>query len=210
MNQGRDQYRALAAESERGKLKTSQEMARLETEGRTALTQQVLDSDFQREQLVRTKDNQLENSMQKVHKGYASQLEDQRRQYEDILDAFKNDAAAKATAIRQDAEFNLRMERRTSAARQNELIREYEKRLSDQKNEFVEELKSQKLASEKALMELDRKAHQEQEEQARLGNQQIAQLEQQYQERERVSARNYQDQIEKLKRSNALLQSKKS
>ncbi len=210
MNQGRDQYRALASQNERERIKSTQELAKTETEGRTALTQQVMDADFQREQLIRSKDSQQDQSNQKLHRHYSSQLEDQRRQYEEILESFQNDAAAKSQTQRQESEFALRMERRTSAARQNELIREYEKRLSDQKDQFSDELKSQKLTSEKAIRDLETKHRQDQEEQARLGNHEVAQLEQQYQERERVSARNYQEQIEKLKRSNALLQSKKS
>lgn len=210
MNQGRDQLRSLASQTEREKIKSTQELARVETEGRTALTQQVMDSDFQREQLIRSKDAKQDMATQKIHRHYSSQLEDQRRQYEEILEAFRNDAAAKSATQRQEAEFALRMERRTSAAQQNELTREYEKRLSDQKDHLSEELKGQKLASEKAIRDLETKHRQDQEQQARLGDQHTAQLEQQYQERERVSARNYQDQIEKLKRSNALLQSKKS
>ena len=48
------------------------------------------------------------------------------------------------------------------------------------------------------------------DEQARSYEQRIAQLEFQHKERERYISQNYQDEMEKLKRSNAILVQKKS
>jgi hypothetical protein len=82
--------------------------------------------------------------------------------------------------------------------------------LSDQKAEFegvIDELKTQ---SQLALRENDRKNRQSLDEQARTYEQRLAQAEYQYKERERYTVQNYQEQLEKAQRSNALLAKKKS
>ena len=137
-------------------------------------------------------------------------LEHQRRQYDEIMTTSKNDASAKMQALRQEGDFNMKMAQRSFNAQQNELIREYEKKLADQKVEHDKTLDEIKSSAERTVREAGRQARVDSEAQARANEQKLAQIEMQHKERERYVTQNYQDDLEKMKRSNALLIQKKS
>ena len=102
------------------------------------------------------------------------------------------------------------MTRKAFYDRQNELIRDYEKRLDDARAESEELLQRGREDTGRSLRELERRHREEMEEAEGLSSKRVAQLEEQYRNRERVMARNYQEEIEKLKRAHAQLQSQKS
>ena len=137
-------------------------------------------------------------------------MDQQRRHYEDVIQDLKNDANARIASMRQDYEFNSKMAQKAFSARQNELIREYEKKLADQKSESDVQIADLKSALAVSQREADRRTRQALEEQSKGYEQRIAQNEFQTKERERVISQNYQDELEKVKRSNALLIQKKS
>jgi hypothetical protein len=156
------------------------------------------------------KERELVRALSSNDKIRSREMEVLRRKYEEILEGVKNDAADKVLLAREQADFENRMTRRAFSAQQNELIRDYEKRLDDTRAESVEQVKKAQEEAQKTIRELEGKQRDEMERNATISQRRIAQLEQQYQNRERIIARNYQEEIEKLKRSNAQLQSKKS
>ncbi len=156
------------------------------------------------------KERELVRALSSNDKIRSREMEILRRKYEEILEGVKNDAADKILAAREQADFENRMTRRAFSAQQNELIRDYEKRLDDTRAESVEQVKKAQDESQKTIRELEGRQRDELERNSTISQRRIAQLEQQYQNRERIIARNYQEEIEKLKRSNAQLQSKKS
>jgi len=156
------------------------------------------------------KERELARALSSNDKIRTREAEAMRRKYEEILDGLKNDAADKILLVREQADFENRMTRRAFSAQQNELIRDYEKRLDDTRAESVEQVKKAQEDAQKTIRELEGKQRDEMEKNATTTQRRIDQLEQQYQNRERTIARNYQEEIEKLKRSHAQLQSKKS
>jgi hypothetical protein len=156
------------------------------------------------------KERELARALTSNDKTRSRELEVLRRKYEEILDGVKNDAADKILLAREQADFENRMTRRAFSAQQNELIRDFEKRLDDTRAESEELVKKSQEEAQKSIRELEEKHRNELDRTTTISTRRLAQLEQQYQNRERTIARNYQEEIEKLKRSNAQLQSKKS
>ena len=169
----------------------------------------VRDVEYMRDTALRSKDYETTRQIDKFNKNYSIFMERQRREYEEILQAQKNEGDAKINTLRQESEFNSRMAQRSFASRQNELIREYDKKISDQKQDFESQLEAEKGHAQKTLRDGERKHRTDLEEQARAYEQKIAQLEYQQKERERYLTQNHQDELEKVKRSNALLIQKK-
>lgn len=177
---------------------------------RSQLLQGIQDAEFMKDTTVRNQEIDHQRETENLHRVYSRMLEQQRKQYEEILTSTKNDSLAKLQTARLDSDFEAKMNYRTFSAKQNELIREFEKKLADQKAEYdsvVEELKSDKARTQR---EAERTKRQDLDEQAKGYEQKLAQLEYQHKERERYITENYSDEIEKVKRSNALLIRKKS
>jgi hypothetical protein len=156
------------------------------------------------------KERELARALSSNDKTRTRELEVLRRKYEEILEGVKNDAADKILLAREQADFENRMTRRAFSAQQNELIRDFEKRLDDTRAESEELVKKTQEEAQKSMRKLEEKQRNELDQTTTISTRRLAQLEQQYQNRERTIARNYQEEIEKLKRSNAQLQSKKS
>lgn len=173
------------------------------------MLQHVQDTEFIKDNTLRNQELDHMRETQNLNRNYSTMLDRQRRQYEEILVTSKNDAAAKIQAVRQEAEFQSKMAQRAFSAQQNELIRGYEKKLNDQKTSYEEVLYDAKAQADRQVRENDRKNRLELEEQSRAYEQKIAQMEFQQKERERYLTRNFQDELEKVRRSNALLAKKK-
>jgi hypothetical protein len=202
-------YSELRVDSERDKTRLKQDLAVAETRGKLALSRQAIESEFERDIVLDVKDSQYQRMAQNLERHYKQELENQRRNFEDRMESMTKEAQIKTDELRQEADFQLKLERRASAARQNELIRDYEGRLSDQRQEFAEELRAAKVATDKSILNLDQKHRQEMDQVTSQHERRLAGLEQQTQERERLSAKNHQEQLEKLKRAHALVLAKK-
>jgi hypothetical protein len=90
------------------------------------------------------------------------------------------------------------------------VIREYEKKLSEQKTEFDFKLEDLKAQTNVDLRAAERRSKQELELQAKGYEQRIAQIDAQNKERERYIAQGYQDELDRTRRSYELLNKKKS
>lgn len=155
-------------------------------------------------------EEQFRREIENLTKHYSKMMERQRREYEDILNAQKDDASARMLNLRQEHEFNSKIAQREASVRHNEQVREYDKKLAEQKQDYEARMEEVKISTQQELREGERKNRQALEEMKRAYEQRIAVLESQQKERERYLASNYQDEIEKVKRSNALLIQKKS
>lgn len=133
-----------------------------------------------------------------------------RRQYDEQIETLRNNAAAALQAERMDGEFALRMQHRALTFRQNELIREYEKKLADQKEELVGIAEQTRAQADKAVRDAERDRNRALDEQKKVYEQKIAVIEAQHKERDRIAEQNHLEEIEKVKRSNAILVQKKS
>ncbi|HCM40563.1 MAG: hypothetical protein A2Z97_00535 [Bdellovibrionales bacterium GWB1_52_6] len=145
-----------------------------------------------------------------AQKNVAQYIEKQRREFEEIARTQKEESSTRLMSVQQQANFNMKMAQRAFAAKQNEIVREYDKKLTDQKREYDDRLDEMKSQSHQAVRDADRRNKLALDEQQRMFDQRLSQLEVQHKERERYITENYQEDLEKVKRSNALLIQKKS
>jgi hypothetical protein len=162
------------------------------------------------ERMLRDKDYQANRQMDSLNHNYSNDLERQRREYESVINQLKSDHTQKITDVRQQADFNAKMAQRNFASQQYEISKSYERKLEEQKTSYEDALSNLKEQLATHQHEAERRTRQLLDEQAKGYEQKIAQMEYQIKERERTISDNYQDQIEKLKRSNALLIQRKS
>ena len=207
-------YRANMMESENMHANKEATIVRDKTfenqQERASLSTAIADLEYSKGVALRDKDQNNMREAEVATRSSTEALEGQRRQYEELLQTQSLGARSKIAAQRQDTEFSSKMNQRASISKQNELVRDYERKLSDQKTDFDLTLKDMKGKTDVMLREADRKNKFALEEQARNYEQRIVQSEVQTKERERMTERNYEDELDKIRRSNALLISKKS
>lgn len=200
----------VSAEKEQASTRSLRAQEALHHDEKSLLMAGIQDAEFTKDSTLRAKDQTAARSQDTLLRTYGQSLEHQKREYENIIDALRADSSTKLTAQRQESDFERKMAQRTFATQQNELIRESEKKLSDQKLEYESRFDLLKSQAQQAVQEAERRARTSLEEQGRNYEQRLTQLETQNKERERYTAQNYEDQLEKVKRSNALLIQKKS
>jgi hypothetical protein len=205
-----DQYKQTIEDHQE---KETQMHQRNNTE-RTINQNRYLDSihelDEQAKVRLKEKDAYTERAKEHLYRQFGNALERQKRDYEHIFASTNLDHEARLSSLRQEMEINAKVSQRALNARQNELIRDYEKKLSDQKIEYdfiIDELKSQ---AQLDVRNLERKSRQELETQSKMYEQKLAQTEAQNKERERYIAQNNQDEMDRMRRSYELLSKKKS
>ena len=159
---------------------------------------------------LRDKEYQSNRQLETSQHNYANTLERQRHDYDSLLAQSRTDSSVKITDVRQQAEFDSKMAQRNFAIQQNELIRNYDRKLDEQKTYYEDTIQNLKDQLTQNNREAERRTHQLLDDQQKGYEQKIAQNEFQSKERERTIGNNYQDQIEKLKRSNALLIQRKT
>lgn len=169
----------------------------------------VTDTEASKNQVLRTAHQDNERELEIMARAYSQSTQRQRNDYDVIVQTLRDDASSRVNTVRQEAEFAMKTQHRATAVRENELIRGYEKKLADQKTEYETRLDDVKIEAAQKLRELERRDKQIYDDQGRAYDQRISQLEAQQKERERIVTQNFEDQLDKVKRSNALLQSKK-
>jgi len=206
--QVRIQEQKVEAEGRENKLRNA---SRLEIDSdRKRYGQYIQDSDFQKQQTINTKELSHARETQKLQKAGALSLEEQRRQFEDAMETMHYAADQKMNALRSDLEFQLKQAHREYAANYNEAARAAEKRLNDQKEDYELQLSTGKHESQKALREQEKRFKSLSDDQVRSYEQRMKQMEMQHKEKERSIAESYEDEIEKLRHTNAALVQKKS
>lgn len=162
------------------------------------------------ERMLRDKDYQANRQMEALNHNYSNDLERQKREYEGVINQLKSEHSQKVSEVRQQADFNAKLAQRNFASQRYEVSKAYERKLEEQKTSYEDAVSHLKEQLATHQHEAERRTRQLLDEQAKGYEQKIAQMEYQNKERERTISDNYQDQIEKLKRSNALLIQRKS
>jgi hypothetical protein len=205
-----DRYNDLLADKRQTETRMAMNQSLQRHEDQAAYLDSVVELTNDRDESIRNKEAEHQRASDALTHDHARVLDQQRREYDDIVQNLKNDASDRLTAQRQESAFNAKMAQKAFSSRQNELIRDYEKKLADQKDQYESELGDVKSELATTQRESERRTAHALEEQSKGYEQRIAQLEFQNKERERLVSQNYQDELEKVKRSNALLIQKKS
>lgn len=168
--------------------------------------------DVQKNHEIAIKNKNYENEKQVDHisRNYETTMDRQRRELEEQFADAKNDSQLKMSDLRQQHLFEARMAQKEFNTRQSELVRSYEKKLDEQKALSDNQITTLKEQMAHEHNETQRRTKQMLDEQSKGYEQKIAQLEYASKERERTISENYQDQIDKLKRSNALIIQRRS
>ncbi len=188
-------YRQNASEKEADLSQYHESLADFEEVSKTQFLNQSRDHERQREALIRN---------------FSNMMEQQRREYEHILAVGREESGEKLSSIQRDSAFNAKIVQRSFTKEKNEIIREYERKLADQQADFEkkqEELKSQ---SQIGMRDVERRSKQDLEVLSKNYEQKLVQLEVQHKERERYLEQNFQDEIDRTKRSYEFLNKKKS
>ncbi|MGK5082154.1 hypothetical protein WDW37_02530 [Bdellovibrionota bacterium FG-1] len=166
--------------------------------------------ELEKEEAIRNRDYDHSRETEGMNRSFSQMNQRQRNEFETMIQAVRDDAATKMGAFRQEADFQSKMAHRNFASKQNETIREYDKKIADQKidyDERIDELRSQLQLTQR---EGERKVRTGLEDQSRQYEQRIAQLLAQHEEKERSMTQNFQEEIEKVRRSHVINPSKKS
>lgn len=141
---------------------------------------------------------------------FGSMFERQSKEYEQVVDTIRNDAKEKIFQAQKENDENIKLAQRTLSAKQNELIREYEKKLADQKKDYELTLEDVKIQTQSELRKTDSRSKQELENQAKGYEQKLSQIDAQYKERERNLSQIHQEELDRIRRSYELASQKKS
>lgn len=134
---------------------------------------------------------------------------DLRRHYEGIIAERDTESTTRMQEVRNQAEFEKRGLRREFQAQNSDLLREHDKKLTAQKLASEDQLRDLKAKLDTHTRDADRQLKQALSDQARSYEHRIAVNDAQMKERERMVARNHEDELDKVKNANALLLSKK-
>jgi hypothetical protein len=190
--------------------KTQRAVASQNHQSQNEFLNHVTDIETAKETTLRNQQQQHDRETELLNHNYSRLLEHKGRETDEMLNVTRDDAANRINSIREEAEFNSKMAQRSFAIRQNELIRDYEKKLADQKIDSDSRLEDAKNQGQANVRDTERKLKAQLDEALKANEQRLAQQDAQFKERERYLSQNYEDQLEKVKRSNALLIQKKS
>jgi len=132
-----------------------------------------------------------------------------RRHYEDLFASRDLENASRLQDLKNQSEFEKRSMRREYQVQMSDTIRSYEKKLTDQKVAADDQVRDIKVKQDAELREKDRILKQAMADQARNYEHRMGDIEAQSKDRERTLARNHEDELDKVKKANALLLSKK-
>jgi hypothetical protein len=200
----------LVAENKSRETRLVQDVAGENQSTRALLAYEVQAAHDARLETTRDLEGRREKGEGKLHALYQKEIERQHRNFEDLLGEIKSDANLRVQTERQENEFRLRTQQQESIAKTNSIIREYENKIALQKEEFETAMDDLQQEFSKMRTESDKNNRLQAETIQRNYEQRIAELESQHKQRERTLEENHMDQLEKVKRANALLIRKKS
>jgi hypothetical protein len=206
----RDRYMDLSEKSASKETQINRTIASERQQDRNEFVTHIAETEEGKNMAMASQQQQHDREADLMNRNYSRLLGRKSQEHENALSVTRDDAANRIAEIRQEADFNSKMAQRSFSVRQNELIRDYEKKLADQKSEYDGRLDDVKAQSQVTTRDVERKLKNELDTQTRASDQRLAQLDATYKERERYLTQNFQDEIEKVKRQNALLIQKKS
>jgi hypothetical protein len=132
-----------------------------------------------------------------------------RRHYEELIASRDTEHANRFEELRSQSEFEKRAMRRDYRAQTADLIRNYDKKLNDQKIADQDQIRDLKGKLDMKTRESDKRLMQALADQARGYDHRMAELEAQAKDRERLASQQHEDELDRVKKANALLLSKK-
>jgi hypothetical protein len=166
----------------------------------------VEDNKRQMLNLASDANSKMSETTQRTHEREMNEI---RRHYEDLVGARDGEHANRFEELRNQSEFDKRTMRRDYTAQTADLIRGYEKKLTEQKVTSDETLRETNAKLETKSRESDKRLMQALAEQARGYDHRMAELEAQSKDRERLANQQHEDELDRVKKANALLLSKK-
>lgn len=139
-------------------------------------------------------------SMQKTQSRDLGKL---RQEYEDVLSARQIESESRNRESLDQVQFEKRMMQRDYAMEQRSMIRNYEKKLQDQREEYQSVIDELKLDMEKVNRQAQKSKMDEVQAQQKAHERQMTQLEQQQKERERVLIENYETELDNARKAHA-------
>lgn len=206
----RDRFQDLSEHTKSKETQTNRTIASERNQDRNEFVTHLTETEEGKNMVLRSQEQQHDRETDLMNRNYSRLLARKSQEHDDALSVTRDDAANRIAEVRQEADFNSKMAQRSFSVRQNELIREYEKKLADQKADYDGRLDDVKTQAQGNTRDVEKKLKNELDAQTRASDQRLTQLDAQYKERERYLTQNFQEEIEKVKRSNALLVQKKS
>jgi len=176
---------------------------------RSEFSGQIQEAELKTETTLRNQETTHARQTELIRRNYAVMIDRLREQYEELLQAQSSEAQAKLSAVKQNAEFQSKITAREAANNLTDTITNYEKKLADQREESHSQLYAMKSTHERQLRDMERKTKHDLDNQSRGYEQRITQMEVQFKERENTIQRNFQDDLDKVKRTHAEILRKK-
>jgi hypothetical protein len=188
----------------------SRTTAATENDQRKRFLTAAAEAEYVKNSSLQAQETDHQRQTENLNKSYNRQLQRQGAERDEMYNVSREEAANRMAAQKQDFDYQQRVAQHEYSVHTNELIHDYNKKLVEQKTDYEAKLADQKTASDNQLREAERKAKTMFDNQAREYEQKIAQQELQNQERQRFIAQNYQDEIDKLRRSSEMMARKKT
>lgn len=176
---------------------------------RDTFIQHVADVEDNKRQMLDLANASNQKMADSTLRGNERGLNEVRRHYEDLIASRDMENGTRLQDVKTQSEFEKRSMRREFSSQTADMIRSYEKKINDQKVVSEDQLRDMKAKLDSEMRERDRFLKQAMADQARSYEHRIAAHEAQSKDREKVLARNQEEEIDKVKKANALLLSKK-
>lgn len=176
---------------------------------RDTFVQHVADVEDNKRQMINLANASNQKMADTTLRGSERSQNELRRHYEDLMASRDMENASRLQDVKTESEFEKRSLRRDFQSQTSDMIRAYEKKISDQKVASEDQLRDMKAKQDSEMREKDRFLKQTMADLARNTDHRIAEIEAQSKDREKILARNQADELDKVRKTNALLLSKK-
>ena len=137
----------------------------------------IQETEYNANARIREQEAGHDREKESIYKQFTAVMDRQRREYENILEFLHPDPPRKLSNYRADSENAFKVAQREAKMRQNELVHDYEKKLTDQKREYEAQIENMKAQAQIDTREAERRIKSELEGQAKGYELRIAQLE---------------------------------
>lgn len=205
-----DRTREVILDKQQGISKVMREVTLDKLQLQNTLENRIAESEFAKEEAIKQAENSKDKTVTMTQKNMERAQNAQRLQYEEMMNERDHSNRIRQTELKQDADFEMRKLRREFQTDMNLKIREYEKQLSTQKENYEATLSDLKSSNATSLRNTEKRMTELMNDQSRIYEKRLAEMESQAKQREKLQEKIYEDELDKVKRSNALLLAKKS
>ncbi len=176
---------------------------------KSELNEIIDDTSYWAQSRMRDQETAARRDQETLTRQFSLLMDRQRRDYERIIQEMRSDASEKLSDAHKETASTIKENQKNLITKQSEVIREFEKRISDQKAEFeytLDELRTKNIIN---LKDAEKKSKQEFDVQSKAYEAKFKQVEAQYQERERSRELVHQEELEKMHKSYEMMTKKK-